>query len=247
MSALIAIEPIALFQADGTGSRTSQESFPRGLRKPKYARFSTAVEPSTAKAGDAVTLKVTVKLDPGWHIFQHAKSFDGEGPKPTLFDTFDLAGLVPKGDWTSSQPPIQKKDINFPTLEKVEFFEDEVTWSLPLEVPAGASPGSKVLRVQAGYQTCSNSLCLPPGQWTLPDATLTIESGGTGGEAPSTAPTGVAGPSDDRSRPRPRNWLATWHREDFEAERDSGPTPSRNRWPSIPPSSARSRRQHRRA
>ena len=158
------------------------------IPQPKVVQFSTSVEPAEARAGEAVTLRVTAKLRPGWHIFQHAKAWDGDGPKPTLFDAFDLAGLVAKGDWVSSREPIRKKDPNFPNLEKVEFFEGEVTWSLPVEVLAGTAAGSKTLKVQVGYQICSNELCNPPGQWTLPAATLAVAPGGT----PATSPSAVA-------------------------------------------------------
>jgi thiol:disulfide interchange protein DsbD len=153
-------------------------------------QFTTTVEPAEAKAGEKVLLKVKVKLEPGWHIFQYATSWSGDGPKPTLFDTFDLGGLIAQGDWKSSTAPIQKKDPNFPDLEKVEFFEDEATWTLSLEVPAGTPEGQKTIRVQAGYQICSSELCNPPGQWTLPDASLKIIAGGAiaASPAPTTKP-----------------------------------------------------------
>ncbi len=41
---------------------------------PKAVKFTTEFVPAEAKAGDTVQLKVTAKLDPGWHIFQYAKA-----------------------------------------------------------------------------------------------------------------------------------------------------------------------------
>ena len=151
----------------------------REASKPKAVKFSTEIVPPEAKAGETVQLKLTAKLEPGWHIFQYAKSYDNNGPKPLLIDNFDLAGLVLKGDWTSTTPPERKKDPNFPDIEALELFEGEATWTLPLEVAAGTEPGPKPVRVQAGYQICSNSQCSVPGQWTLPAATLNV----VGGEA----------------------------------------------------------------
>ena len=148
----------------------------------KAVQFTTAFEPAEAKAGDKVALTLKAKLQPGYHIFQYAKQWDGGGPKPLLIDAFDLGGLTSTGDWTANRTPTRKKDPNFANLDSVEFFEDEVTWSLPLEVPTRTEPGAKPVRVQAGFQVCSDKLCEYPGQWTMPTATLNVVSGG--GPAP---------------------------------------------------------------
>ena len=179
---------IGLIPPEAQGEAPKPAKKDSRIPKPKVVEFSTAVEPARVNASESATLRVTAKLQPGWHIFQYAKNWDGNGPKPTLFDAFDLGGLVPNGDWSSSKPPIRKKDPNFPDLEAVEFFEGEVTWSLPIAVPAGLVAGSKTLRVQAGYQICSNDLCNPPGQWTLPETTVSILEGGSAAPtAPDTA------------------------------------------------------------
>ena len=154
----------------------------------KAVKFTTELVPAKAKPGDRVALKLTAQLNPGYHIFQFAPAWDGNGPKPLLIDNFDLGGLTPQGEWTAARPPVRKKDPNFPTLDAVEFFEDEVSWTLPLLVPAGTGAGHRSVRVQAGFQVCSNSLCEYPGQWTMPTATLTIAGG-------STAPAGTAPPA----------------------------------------------------
>ncbi len=187
-SLLIAMTPAAP-QARPEGPATPKKKDSRAPQS-KMIKFSTSFSPAEARAGEPVTFKVTATLEPHWHIFQVAKSWDGDGPQPTLFDDFDLAGLVPKGDWTSSRPPVRKKDPNFANLEAVEFFEGEVTWSLPLEVPAGTGAGPKAVKVQAGYQICSETLCNTPGRWTLPEAMLTVLPGGPA--AVPTAPTAAA-------------------------------------------------------
>ncbi len=61
----------------------------------------------------------------------------------------------------------------------LEFYEDEVTWSIPLEIPPGTEPGKKTLRCQVGYQICNALSCKIPGQWTLPDVVPTVLAGGT--------------------------------------------------------------------
>jgi thiol:disulfide interchange protein len=165
--------------------------------KPKSAVLSTSVDPAEAKPGETVTFKVTAKLDPGFHIYKYSKE-QGPGPINTTFDFFDPAGLKIDGDWTASSEPLKKKDPNFADLDTVEFYEDEITWSIKLKVPADAVPGDKALRCQARYMVCDDKTCSIPGRWTLPDATVKIVAGGA--PAPKSA-----APTPNTSNPAPKS------------------------------------------
>ncbi len=142
--------------------------------RPREVVLTPAVSRAEAKAGATVIYQVKVKLEPGWHIYAYSKEQAGDGPRNTTFDFFDTAGLKTAGDWTASKPAIRKKEPAFPTLPFLEFYEDEVTWSIKLVVPPGTEPGPKTLRCQVGYQLCNDESCKIPGQWTLPDVVLTI-------------------------------------------------------------------------
>src|SRR6185437_5123410 len=102
-------------------------------------------------------------------IYTYAREVNEVGPRHTLFDLFDTAGLTAAGEWTASKEATTRKEPAFPELESVSFYEDEVTWSIPLKVPADAAPGKKTLRCQASYQVCNAQSCSFPGRWTLPD------------------------------------------------------------------------------
>ena len=125
--------------------------------RPKEATLSVKVVPAEAKPGDTVKLTVTAEVAPSWHIYAYSKTQPDDGPRVTQFDLFDPAGLTPKGDWTATPPPLEKKEPAFPSLPFVSFHEGEVTWSIPLAIPADAAPGKKAIRVQAGYQVCSDA------------------------------------------------------------------------------------------
>jgi Disulphide bond corrector protein DsbC len=143
--------------------------------KSKNAEFTASVEPAEASPGMTVTFKVTAKLEPGYHVYKYSKSNKrGPGPVSTTFDFFDPAGLKIEGDWTASQEPEKHKDPNFTDLDSVEYHENEITWSIKLKVPDDTAPGRKALRCQAGYMVCDAKSCSIPGQWTLPDAVLTV-------------------------------------------------------------------------
>ena len=69
-----------------------------------------------------------------------------------------------------------------------------MTWSIKLQVPPGTEPGPKTIRCQAGYQICNDQTCAIPGQWTLPDVTLTVVPGVAEPEAEAAPPAGTQQP-----------------------------------------------------
>jgi thiol:disulfide interchange protein DsbD len=141
--------------------------------KPKDVTLRLTVAPAQARPGETVSLKVTAKLSPGWHIYTQAKTQEGDGPRKTVFDLFDPAGLEVAGDWKASRKPESKAEPAFEN-QVFEYFEDEVTWSIPLKIPAGAPPGNKEIHCQASYQVCNAQSCSFPGRWTLNEAALTV-------------------------------------------------------------------------
>ena len=167
----------------------------------KNAKLTTAVEPAEAHQGELVTFKVTAKVDPGYHIYKYNRDAakPGAGPLPTTFDLFDTGGLRPEGDWMASREPIQHPEPAFPDIPFVEYYEDEVSWSIKLRVPPDAVPGKKTLRVQAGYMVCNASSCSMAGQWTLPEATLTVISSGSGGSSSTALATPIS--TSESSKP----------------------------------------------
>jgi thiol:disulfide interchange protein DsbD len=172
-AALLATPPASAL-ADDPAPKKKDSSL---ATRPREAAFSVKVTPAEAKAGMTVKYEVTARLEPGWHIYRYAKTPDEGGPPvKTTFDFFDTAGLKPSGDWTASRVPERKPEPAFDN-KVIEFFEDEVTWSLALRIPAGTEPGKKMLRNQVGYQICNAQTCKFPGRWTLPDATLTVLPG----------------------------------------------------------------------
>ena len=170
----------AAYGADEPPKPAQKDSSTRA--KPKDVVLTTSIEPAQAKPGDTVTFKVTAKLNPGWHIYTQAKTQEGDGPRKTVFDLFDTAGLEATGTWKADKKPESKAEPAFDN-QVFEYFEDEVSWSISLKIPAGTAAGKKQVRVQASYQVCNAQSCSFPGRWTLPDATLTVVAAdGAGGE-----------------------------------------------------------------
>ena len=94
--------PVSTAQADPPGPKRKDSN---ARLKSKNAELTATVEPSEAKPGDTVTLKVTARLDPGYHIYKYSKTpmKPGEGPSYTSFDLFDTDGLTAEGEWAASK------------------------------------------------------------------------------------------------------------------------------------------------
>ncbi len=191
------LAPSAWARADDPKPKAA-DSNPRA--KPKSAKLTTSIEPATAAPGETVTLQVKAELNPTYHIYQYTKTptTGSDSPIYTSFDLFDTGGLEVVGEWTASKDPIKHADPNFPNVPFVEYFEEDVVWSVKLKVPAGAAPGEKTVRVQARYMICNDSTCSPPGRWTLPAAKVTI---GAGGKTSASAAPPAAAPVAARHEP----------------------------------------------
>lgn len=161
--------------------------------QPKEATFTTSVEPAEAKPGDTVNYNVSVKLAPTWHIYAYAESIpEGVAAVPTRFDAFGLDGLEEAGDWAASREPHEPEEVSGVLAYK--YYEDEVTWTLPLKVPADARGGEHSVRTQIQFQICDPKSCKPPTRVTLPAAMLTVLASPGGAASPPAGPS-QAGPS----------------------------------------------------
>ena len=110
------------------------------------------------KAPDSsiVPLRLTAKLDEGWHLY--SLTTPKGGPIPTT------AGLAENPAVESSklfQPkPVRKLDPNF-NLD-TETFEKEAVFLITAELKKDAPVGPVELTSQVRYQSCDDRQCLPP-------------------------------------------------------------------------------------
>jgi thiol:disulfide interchange protein DsbD len=130
----------------------------------------------TAKAppGSTVTLRLTAKLDEGWHVY--SLTTPPGGPIPT---TAALAENPAIEKTTLYQPkPVRKLDPNF-GIDTETFGEDAVFW-VTASIKKDAPEGPVEMEAQVRYQSCNDRLCLPPRKKTA-GFTLTVDKA-----APST-------------------------------------------------------------
>ena len=109
------------------------------------------------KPGSTFNVQLTAKIERGWHLYSLDQP-EG-GPKPTRINLpseqpFELSGTI------ESPEPHRAQDQNFGM--EVEFYEEAVTFMLPVRVATNAPAGQQKLQVQVRFQTCNDQFCLPP-------------------------------------------------------------------------------------
>jgi len=112
--------------------------------------------PKGVKPGAAFSVKLTAKIQDGWHIYGLKAVADG--PIPTRVWVAEgqpakLAGAV------QATEPQTMQDASF-NME-VQLYEGEAAFTLPLRLAATAAGEQKIV-VNASYQSCDNKICLPP-------------------------------------------------------------------------------------
>jgi cytochrome c biogenesis protein CcdA len=138
-----------------------------------HAAVRGHIEPAGAAPGESVELVVTAIPDPGWHVYAYAPKDPKAISKPMLIAVAEPAGWTGGEVAASSEPTV--KQTGLPIEPEQRYHEQPVTWRMPIQVPAGTSPGPYTIRGLIGYQTCSDERCdMPVG--ALFSATITVGS-----------------------------------------------------------------------
>jgi thiol:disulfide interchange protein len=119
-------------------------------------KWSGATKATSVRPGSAFEIQVTAQIAEGWHLYSLTQ------PPPPIAtrisvpagQPFALAGTI------EGPPPHAAFDQSFGI--ETEFYEDSVTFVVPLTAAADAPGGKKKIRIDAYFQTCNDQLCLPP-------------------------------------------------------------------------------------
>src|SRR5262245_9649038 len=123
-------------------------------------KWSLAIQPDSTrqvKPGDRFNALLSAKIDEGWHLYSPDQP--PGGPIPTQISLpadqpFKLAEAI------EVPVPRIEMDPNF-NLE-TQFFEGEVTFTLPVVVTPAARSGGQDVSINVVFQTCNGRRCLPP-------------------------------------------------------------------------------------
>ena len=140
-----------------------------GAKTPTPIRFAAQASPSTARAGEVVTVTVRATVDAGWHVYSVVPT--PNGPSPTKITSLSIG--TPAAD-TREDAPVRQMDANFGAV--VGFHERAAAFTRAFRVSANTQPGPGPAYVGVHYQTCNASICLPPTDMVL-SVPLTIAAG----------------------------------------------------------------------
>ena len=127
-------------------------------------------------AGGKFDVRLNATIEDGWHVY--ATTQTSGGPVPLNID-------IPKGGPFSFGGPIDEPlpqrefDRNF-EIETL-FHKDRATFGIPVKVATGTTSSAHRLLVVVTYQTCNDTLCLPPKDVELSlDIPVGMATGTTG-------------------------------------------------------------------
>jgi thiol:disulfide interchange protein DsbD len=117
----------------------------------------SAASAKAVKAGDKFETRLTANIGGGWYLYSLTQP--AGGPNATRINvasepTFKLAGTI------KAPPPKTKFDENFGI--NTESYSGSVTFTIPLQVAKDAQTGKQTLAVNARFQVCNETTCLPP-------------------------------------------------------------------------------------
>jgi thiol:disulfide interchange protein len=109
------------------------------------------------RAGAPFDVKVEATIDGNWHLY--STTTPPGGPMPTRFsvlsgEPFSIAGTI------RQSPPKEEFDPNFGI--QTEIYAGGAEFWIPLRAAVSAKPGEYDVRLQAYYQVCDDTSCLPP-------------------------------------------------------------------------------------
>jgi thiol:disulfide interchange protein DsbD len=158
------VRPLFIGLAFVTSSLSAQKLDP--------VQWTLTSDVTKAPPGSTVPLRLTAKLEPGWHLY--SLTTPPGGPIPT---TAALADHPSVEKAVLYQPkPERKLDPNFGV--DTETFANEAAFWVTAELKKDAPAGSIELEAQVRYQTCDDRRCLPPRKKTA-HFTLNIDSSAT--------------------------------------------------------------------
>ncbi len=127
-----------------------------GLSQPVASASAEFTHDPATRGGH---LFVTLKLQPGWHVYSLTQP-EG-GPLPTQIQLNKSAEFRLLDGFRPDRAPDRKKEPLFDNI-MVESHKDEVTWYAPIELAEGVAADQLRIVGKVVAQPCDANSCLPP-------------------------------------------------------------------------------------
>jgi thiol:disulfide interchange protein DsbD len=130
---------------------------------PTPIRWSAQQPSESVKAGQSVSVQVTAVIDEGWHLYA-LDPVEG-GPIPTRISASPTPAFTLREKDIDKPEPKRAQDPNF-NIETA-YYEESVTFGLPIAVASDVAAGEREIEVTARFQACNDSICLRPQAATM--------------------------------------------------------------------------------
>jgi DsbC/DsbD-like thiol-disulfide interchange protein len=131
-------------------------------RPADVVRWSASPPSAAVAPGATVKISVAAKVQPGWKLYAIEQPVDG--PEPLTFDVPKDSGYALTAKQISAPKPKIQNDDNFRL--QTRYYENEVSFTVPVTVPASAT-GAAHVPLQVTFQACGQNICLRPFTQTL--------------------------------------------------------------------------------
>jgi thiol:disulfide interchange protein len=124
-------------------------------------RWSASTKATKVRPGASFEVQLVATIAGGWHLYSIAQSPPPIATRITVAkgQSFAAGGAV------TGPPPRTAFDQSFGI--DTEFYAESAAFVLPVKAEASAPAGRTTVKVQAYYQTCNDTMCLPAKAVTM--------------------------------------------------------------------------------
>jgi thiol:disulfide interchange protein len=148
-------------------------------------KWTAATKATTVKPGSSFDVQVTATMGEGWHLYSLNQ------PPPPIATRIAVAKGQPFSAGGPVDAPLPQTAFDQSFGIDTEFYADSAAFTLPVKADANAPGGKTKVKVQAYFQSCNDTMCLPPKTVTME---VPIEVVGAAVAAPAGSTASAAAP-----------------------------------------------------
>jgi hypothetical protein len=134
-----------------------------GQKAEDVVRWTASGPAAPVKPGGTATIEVKAEIDASWHMYALTQLEGGPPPldialakrQPFTLDRERITGPMPE----VTKGPGSEPDVFY--------YDETVTFSVPVVAPKTLKPGTHTVSIEATYTVCSGNICLRPATAVL--------------------------------------------------------------------------------
>jgi thiol:disulfide interchange protein DsbD len=128
-----------------------------GQRPADVVRWTATAATASTAPGATLKINVSAKVQSGWKLY--AIDQPADGPNPLTFAVAKDSGFAVSAKQIVAPKAKIQNDENFGL--QTRYYENAVSFTVPVAVPASAS-GAAAVPLEVTFQACGQNICLRP-------------------------------------------------------------------------------------